>query len=343
MKNFFARWRSAERNEEAEREFFVALVTEVLGNLRGGDAIKEVIEEYTGNLGLWRKSAKQTAAVSAGIFNVPPYGGEERRTRDMLNGSAALFWKLWDEARLEKGVLSFSDFARYGGEALAANRAYASRFRHIMVDEFQDTDELQDAIIRSLADSWPGESGAARTVFIVGDIKQSIYRFRYANPRLFAGYMNSASRISMPCSYRMNGALMDGVNMVFAHIWERGVIGDGSLRVAYEALLPPADAPWWGERNGAASPDSPMEILLYDPARADNAGEPEKENIGVQRKKLAYGIAAKLRAMIEGETKIWDKGILSFRPVKWRDVAILARSRNAYTEIEEAFDESGIP
>jgi ATP-dependent exoDNAse (exonuclease V) beta subunit len=141
----------------------------------------------------------------------------------------------------------------------------------------------------------------------------------------------------------MSGALMERINMVFEHIWKGGVINDSSLHVGYEPLLPPGDAPWWSERNGGRAAAHPMEIMLYAPSPPPGEEPPEAENMRAQRKKLAAGVASKLRSMIENGVEIWDKGIPGFRPLKWSDVAVLVRARTAYPEIEEAFEESGVP
>ncbi|MDR1510276.1 MAG: UvrD-helicase domain-containing protein [Synergistaceae bacterium] len=343
MKGFMARWREHERTPEAEREFFVSLVEDALADISGKNALKEVISEYTGGLSDWKKSMKPLAYLTSTLLKNPPYGALEANTRDLLNGTGALFWKCWDTARRERGVLSFSDFARYAADTLAANPSYSLRFRHIMVDEFQDTDELQDSIARTLAESWPSGNEIPRTFFIVGDIKQSIYRFRHANPRLFAGYMKNEDTISMPFSYRMSGALMGGINMIFGHIWKNGVIKDESTRVDYEALMPPSDAEWWKRRNEPPCPEYPVEILLCtgEPAPDDSGQDPEPT--AARRKKLALGLSSRLSELANGNSYCWDKELSDFRQIHWKDIAVLVRARQYYSPLEEAFAESGIP
>ncbi|MDR2780030.1 MAG: UvrD-helicase domain-containing protein, partial [Synergistaceae bacterium] len=343
MKNFMNRWRGRERGPEAEREFFVSLVEDALANINGKSSLKDVISEFTGSLSDWKKSMKPLVYLTSTLLKDPSYGEIEAGTRNLLNGTGALFWRCWDAARRERGALSFPDFVRYAAEAIAADPSYAARFRHIMVDEFQDTDELQDGIVRALAESWPGGEEAPRTFFIVGDIKQSIYRFRHANPRLFAGYMKNGDAISMPFSYRMSGALMDGINMVFGHIWRDGVIRDDSLRVDYEALMPPSDAEWWKRRNSPPCPESPVEILLYSSEPAQDDSERDRELTAARRKKLALGLASRLSELANGNTLCWDKETSDFRPLNWSDIAVLVRARQHYSPLEEAFEESGIP
>ncbi|MDR3280554.1 MAG: UvrD-helicase domain-containing protein [Synergistaceae bacterium] len=343
VKGFYDRWSGAERTPESERLFFVSLITSALGSLPGKERLKSAIEDMLGcPLKTWRDERKSDAVISSTLFNDPMYGETERRTKNLLRGVTSLFWECWDETRKTRGALSFSDFVRYAGRILAINPLYSGRFRHVMIDEFQDTDELQDGIIRSIAKSGPEKPGAARTIFIVGDIKQSVYRFRHANPRLFAGYMKSSAPIGMSRSFRMSGRLMNSVNMVFGHIWRDGVLTDDDVKIAYEPLLPPEDAPWWSERNGKRAPASPMEILVYTPI-PPTEDNPIKENAGTQRKKLASAAASRLWELMRDEAEIWDKDNQSFRKLGWKDITILVRGRTPYPQIEEAFGEAGVP
>ncbi|MDR1471028.1 MAG: UvrD-helicase domain-containing protein [Synergistaceae bacterium] len=349
------RWRGAERSRETCRGFFADLVNNALSNLSGGKrAFKDAIEGALGkNLKEWRDERRGDAEVSATLFASPPYGEDEARVRRLLLAIAATFWKCWDSVRGELGALTFSDLVRYAGDVLAASKSYAARFRHIMVDEFQDTDELQDNMIGSLVRAWGdagGPDGGTRTLFIVGDIKQSIYRFRHANPRLLARYAAAPEALGIPLShsYRMSGRLMDGINMVFGHIWRDGVLEDADLRARYEPLLPPSDAPWWEERNGPDAPESPLEILVYPPAEEaaegrDKKPEGPREDAKSRRMSLAGGLAARLREMSAGGTVVWDRKTTAFRPARWRDMAVLVPTRTPYREIELAFAREGVP
>jgi ATP-dependent exoDNAse (exonuclease V) beta subunit len=208
-----------------------------------------------------------------------------------------------------------------------------------MIDEFQDTNALQNSIIRSISEAWP-QDGNARTVFIVGDIKQSIYRFRHANPKIFAEYFEKSRYIPMSHSYRMSGRLMEGINLVFGSIWAGGVLRNAPHSAAYEPLAPPLDAPWWEERNAPPCPERPLEILLCPPEDGETT---ERENKSARRKKLALGLASRLNCLMESRSEVWDKRAVSFRPMRWSDIAVLVRSRTPFREIEDAFRSSGIP
>jgi ATP-dependent exoDNAse (exonuclease V) beta subunit len=202
--------------------------------------------------------------------------------------------------------------------------------------------------------------GDAISFFLVGDIKQSIYRFRHAEPRLFGSYMERADacNIQLSCSYRMSGAMMDAINAVFGHIWSDGVISPDGEGIAtaprYEPLLSPVDAPWWKTRNSkrAKGSPSPLEIILCaggaEPAAEPEGGPgdvspPRKPPIAEKRKKLAVCLAGQLAGMVRGGYEIWDKAKTCFRPLKYSDIAILVPSRAPYGILEDALEDAGIP
>ncbi|MDR1651592.1 MAG: UvrD-helicase domain-containing protein [Synergistaceae bacterium] len=337
--DFYLEWSAAERSSESERRFFVSLMQGPLRRLPSKDKVKTAVEDALGeSLSLWREERKLDAELSSTLFCGASSEENEARAKDLLHGVTSLFWMCWDRTRKTRGALSFSDFTRYAVRVLKEDPSYSSRFRHVMIDEFQDTDELQDGIIRSVAASWPQDRETPRTVFIVGDIKQSIYRFRHANPRIFASHLSASSRIEMSHSFRMSGPLMERVNMIFGHIWRDGVINDEGMKVAYESLRPPEDAPWWAERC-SRSCDSPVEILTY----SSRSSGLEKESAANARKNLASLMVSRLSELMSGGTEIWDRENMAFRKLKWSDMTVLVKGRTSYPQLEEAFMYAGVP
>ena len=139
------------------------------------------------------------------------------------------------DLKLERRVFEFSDLERYalkllcapdGGPAEAA-RGIAERFDHILVDEYQDTNEIQDLIFKLV-------SRDEENVFFVGDVKQSIYSFRRADPEIFTKRRESCydndtglfpARIFLPHNFRSSVSVLDAVNSVFAPIMTRATGG----------------------------------------------------------------------------------------------------------------------
>ncbi|MDD4160164.1 MAG: 3'-5' exonuclease, partial [Synergistaceae bacterium] len=221
-------------------------------------------------------------------------------------------------------------------------------FRHILVDEFQDTDGLQDLLLKGI---WKED---VSTLFIVGDIKQSIYRFRHANLKIFQEYIDRSKHcgtsrckyITLDKSFRTRDRLVEKINAVFGSVWSEGIEKGTSME--YEPLSSPSSEEWWQKRNG--SPLIPeFEVLV---SRQKRCFDEEKkkyvkgEKIFDTRVRLYRELSAKIREIHGSERLIWDKKIEGedkFRPVKWSDFALLVPKRTFYDAIEEAFDSSGIP
>lgn len=333
--------------------FFVKLINHALKDPRG--KIKDLIEETIGRkLVEWRDGYRERAALTEAILS-PALCEVESLIRGMLLDLAAVGWRRWEMERKRAGVLSFSDQIRYAGSILFSNPSYSSRFRHVMIDEFQDIDSIQERFVSSMVAAWDSEGGGhGKTLFVVGDIKQSIYGFRHANPALFAEYIDRATtsdrgvHIPLSCSYRMNGAMMDGIDAVFGNLWRDGVIGGGEVPlVRYDSLKHPADEPWWTKRNGSLCPSRPLELLLHVQGDREDGG---RHGFGKEDKRriVASGVARRLRDLVESGEAVWDKSPAdgtppAFRPMSWKDVSILVPTRTSYPVLERAFEDAGIP
>lgn len=362
IKNLHDKWASAEVSQKSSLEFFIELITDGLSSLKGNSKLKITIEGLLGySLSNWKNLYRDRALLAASLLKPQPFSVEEVRVLRMLSLCAAVGWRGWETAKENAALMSFSDFVRNAGIVLKLTPSYSGKFKHIIIDEFQDTDSVQESLVSLMVSSWGGESG--RTLFVVGDIKQSIYRFRHADPKLFADYITRASAspdadyIPLSFSYRMNGALMDGINSVFRSIWIDGVTGgEGEAKVEYESLEPPVDAEWWAERNLACT-ENPIEIIIYasekkemslikGSQKSDEKEQKSKILKGDKRMLLAYALSERLKEMVESEKLIWDKdreGNPALRPMRWGDIAVLVPKRTEYKVLEEVFEASGIP
>jgi ATP-dependent helicase/nuclease subunit A len=219
-----------------------------------------------------------------------------------------------------------------------------ARYRHVLLDEFQDTNPLQWQILLAWLDAY---TDAARpTVFLVGDPKQSIYRFRRAEPRLFAtasAFLQSrfGARFLARDETRRNApAIIDVVNALFAdepafqpfrqqHSHAVGLPG----RVE---LLPLCAAEVESE---AAESGAPPPIALRNPLH-----EAASEAIDGRRRREAAQLAARLGAML-GQTLIREhQGSREIeRPLRCGDVLLLVRTRTQIAVYEQALAAAGIP
>lgn len=190
----------------------------------------------------------------------------------------------------------------------------SSRFTEIMVDEYQDVNQVQDTIFRAI-------SKAGRNLFMVGDVKQSIYRFRLADPGIFTDkylrYKDDADaaygeprRIMLQENFRSRRQILDAANSVFSICMSRSL---GDLDYDEDAAL----------KCGASyEGDVPLPelMLMALPKAEDDEESPDK--IALE----ARLVAEKIRELVESGATVSDKG--RQRPMEYGDVAILLRSAN---------------
>ena len=286
-------------------------------------------------LGDWRKTQPEiiknvTEKLDAEI------SPEELRMRRTLMKFCSLSWGMWDMMKQRRGLLSFSDMIVHAKNAIKKN-SVTKNFAHILVDEFQDTDPLQYDMITSLRTP---ESNTA--LFAVGDPKQSIYKFRHADPSLFANIIQEANKakanISLDVSFRTREILLNKINKIFSSLWRYG-LGKSDLMkgLTYEKLHTPQSPLSKGrcleetERFSGSMPD--FKIILTD--TADKTTEEA-------RRILAEDIAFRISNWVKEGRTIWDKTQRKIRPVKFSDFAVLSRSRNVYPVLEEAFNKFNI-
>jgi len=192
----------------------------------------------------------------------------------------------------------------------------SSRFRYVMVDEYQDTNALQFEILLPLLDGL-----ASGNLFIVGDPKQSIYRFRGAEVEVFersrrdiAGTSGESSLVSLGESFRLLHDPAAFVNLLF-----EAVMGEGGA-IPYDPLVP---------ARVNADPGG-VELLL--------AGAEERE-AGARQEDM---VAARILEIVAAGMPVYDRDEQP-RPARFRDIALLLRSRNRLEEFEQAFIHAGVP
>jgi ATP-dependent helicase/nuclease subunit A len=241
---------------------------------------------------------------------------------------ADIEWRAWE-------LVSVSDHAVY------MHCKLDSRYRHMLLDEFQDTNPLQWLTLRS----WLAAAAAADarpTVFMVGDPKQSIYRFRRADARLFrqaARYLEEefgAPRLSQDESRRCPPPLIEVVNRLFQaeaafEEFEPHVAHYRDKRGRVE-VLPLAQ----GDPAQAAGPIEGLK--LRDPLREALAGEEDH-----RREREAEMLVERLRAIIGIWQVAADLKGAETRPADYRDVMILVRRRTHLAIYERALRHAGIP
>ena len=209
-------------------------------------------------------------------------------------------------------------------------RELSRRYTEIMVDEYQDVSQVQDLIFRAV-------SREGKNLFLVGDVKQSIYRFRLADPAIFTdkylrwrddevAAQGEARRILLRENFRSRREVLEGANAVFSRCMSRQL---GDLDYDGAAALIPG-APYPGE--GAV----PEMLLLRLPEGDDEEESPDKTALE------AALTARQIRALVDRGTPVTEGG--RTRPMNWGDVAILLRSVNNTGGIyRRALEREGIP
>ncbi len=196
-------------------------------------------------------------------------------------------------------------------------RTVAERYREIMVDEYQDTNEVQNRIFEAV-------SRDGTNLFTVGDVKQSIYRFRLADPTIFLNHYNTyppaaeaeegaRAKLILSRNFRSRREVLDATNFVFSNILseEMGELDYG----ADEALYVGADYP--------ENPDCRTEFHLLDPGRADNG-----ERLRAEDAEAAF-VARTVRELLDSGFSVTDAHTRAPRPVREEDIVILMRSPRA--------------
>ena len=280
------------------------------------------------------------------------------QTRDLLNArrtlevgcawyrAGARYVEHFQRLKAEQRLLDFTDLEwktllllRHGDNALWVQYKLDARIDHLLFDEFQDTNPTQWQLVLPLLEELAAGGERSRSVFVVGDVKQSIYRFRRAEPRLFEAADRwlqehaGARPLHMEHSRRSAAAVMEAVNRIFG---EGGpfhgrvqdfrrhetVHGDLYGRVV---LLPLA-----------ARSEKPEPVPFRNPL-----AEPRPEDPGNRRLEEAAAIAATIRELMAGPFVV-GRGEAA-RPLCYGDIHILLRSRTHAGDFEEALREAGIP
>jgi len=255
----------------------------------------------------------------------------------------------------DDGVLDFHDLEQCALKLLwdfAADRptAIASRWRQkirfVSVDEYQDINAAQDRIIQALS-----RDGAEANRFLVGDVKQSIYRFRLADPEIFRNYARTwrgqtGQTIPLAENFRSREGLLAFVNSVFEPLLREevgGVAYDAEARLQF-------GTPQKRAALGLAQDPSPRAELLLrlksgrdDMGASDATGDDDLANL-LDTEKEARLLARRLKQLEAGKHEIWDAEKKEFRPAIWQDMAVLLRAPSGKAEVyAKEFQRAGVP
>lgn len=270
------------------------------------------------------------------------------------------FHESYQKAKKEKMLADFSDLEHFALSVLIdpkaskeagqlcpsdVARSLQDKYHEILVDEYQDTNGVQEAIVSLIKRQDPPN------LFVVGDVKQSIYRFRLADPTLFLQKyqtypqkQETCARIDLSKNFRSRPEVLSAINFVFAQ-----VMVPETMELSYDeaAALHPGSA---YQKIEGPTLSGPQELaLIYqeeddkgetDDAASDDAAIAARSSLSLE----AQYIADRIQAFRKAGTLVYHKEDDTYHPLSYRDIVILMRSVTGKAEqVLEVLRENGIP
>ena len=266
------------------------------------------------------------------------------RTEPMLEEVVRLTKQFADEfaaAKRRKNLVDFHDVEHFALQILVDEETekakktaeeFRDTFEEIMIDEYQDSNEVQETLIRSISREERGENN----IFMVGDVKQSIYRFRLARPELFMKKYDSYSleesttqRIDLHKNFRSREEVLTCTNDIFYKIMARSL---GNVEYDAEAALYPG-------ASYPVSADFTPEILLAD----SNDELLEDTELSDKKTLEAKIVAEEIRHLMKTQP-VTNKATGELRAARYSDIVILLRSLSGWADsLVEVLNGNGIP
>ncbi|MGC6768983.1 helicase-exonuclease AddAB subunit AddA [Enterococcus sp. LJL51] len=316
--------------------------------------LKEIVEEIKQLRETNKKTIKE---LVASLFTLSP-----ERMKQVMDQSAEVvkkmaevgagFMSAYSTEKLRKGLVDFNDLEhftlrilanKYDGEwqPTEASVYYRSKFDEVLVDEYQDINRLQESILYWLyrADAEQGN------LFMVGDVKQSIYSFRLADPSLFIekyvnyGKQDGGKRIVLAENFRSRANVLDFTNLVFEQLMDEQV---GQIAYDEDAQLVNGFQQFSEEGNYNT------ELLIYEKkkeATEEKASTFLSEDFMIEDKTEGelHMTALKIRELVDQGFQIYDKKLKENRAVTYRDIVLLTPTKKNNLTILEIFKSAGIP
>ncbi len=277
----------------------------------------------------------------------------------VLTNLTRQFIQKFRQAKDEAGIVDFSDLEHFALEILVEEQAdgtygpteiartYSKQFAEIMIDEYQDSNFVQELILQSVS----GKEDGKHHLFMVGDVKQSIYRFRLARPELFLEkYANyeldgeENEKIILDQNFRSRNQVLSMVNQLFYHAMIPQV---GGITYNEEHAL------YYGAKYyPEAGKEMQAELLLVETGSGSNVdvedgiyeAETDQEEALTNKQMEAYVIAERIATLVKEGFLVYDKKSGQMRPCSYKDIVILLRSPKGYGDVmTEVLMAQGIP
>ncbi len=343
------------------RSFLQELEAASFGRLAAARS-KDIVPEKKEAAGRIRERAKKTVTALKELYGL---GEPEQIRRDLKTSAEAVrclldlaeeFDRRYQEAKKDKNLVDFGDLEHCALRVLARREngrlvftetadQLSRQYREILVDEYQDSNYVQETLIQSLS----GERFGRPDVFMVGDVKQSIYRFRLARPELFMEKYHTytveesgSQKIELRQNFRSRPEVLESVNYLFYQIMTEGL---GNVDYTEDAALyPGAVFPPREDPEG----DDPCrtELILMDTGKQALGALDEEAYDYTSREMEARAVAARIRQLVDPETglPVWDGAAGKYRKAEYGDIVILLRSISGWSEaFINVLTQEGIP
>ncbi|MEC3883720.1 helicase-exonuclease AddAB subunit AddA [Halobacillus sp. HZG1] len=262
----------------------------------------------------------------------------------------------YEQLKKEKAIVDFSDLEHYCLHILLDETAtpvdlvpsqvaesFQKQFSEVLIDEYQDTNLVQETLLRLLT-----EGNDAGHLFMVGDVKQSIYRFRHAEPSLFLNKYklygneeNAGERIDLARNFRSRKQVLDATNYIFRQVLDEEV---GEMEYEKEAELIYSNKIY----DELTADDADAELFLIDRESQESDSDEDEAYKDLEKAQLearAYGKMIRKWLGYEGgePLQVVDKETGAKRPLQYRDIVILMRSMTWASTIVDELKQQGIP
>lgn len=338
---------------EAAFEFSKELVFERYPTVRA----EEYKETAAQAKGLREQNKKVLNKVIEDLFTISPAEMKKvmESAQPIISEMASVgqaFINAYTEEKLKKGLVDFNDLEHFTLDILVnkeqtewqaseASNYYRQKFDEVLVDEYQDINRLQETIIYWLRRPEANQGN----LFMVGDVKQSIYSFRLADPTLFIekynqyGKNEDGKRIVLAENFRSRKNVLDFTNLVFEQLMDERV---GQITYDEAARL----VHGFDQFPEVANYDT--ELLIYEKKSDTNLEEEPilgESDLLLEDKTEGelHMTALKIKELVEQGYLIYDKKTKENRPVRYQDIVLLTPTKKNNLTILDIFKTVGIP
>ncbi len=335
----------SETDYEILQDLFAHMKYATIGNSRGYTGDPELLDEVKGKRedikGRMKKLkedyfAQTLSEIYEKLKAIAPFAGELVELTD-------LYMERLTQEKRQHNLLDFNDLEHLAleilvdeetGNSTEAALEFAQHFQEIMIDEYQDSNYIQETLLRSISK----EPFGGHNFFMVGDVKQSIYRFRLARPEIFMGKYQQFSttdgpqqRIDLHMNFRSRHEVLDFCNDIFYKTMQKD-LGN----VAYDDVA----ALYTGAKDYPDAGDSYIPEILVGDSSSELLEEQYIEDAASYEAKL---VADKIHQLMQ-DLPVTDKAEHILRPLRYSDIVILLRSPGTMGQaFVDVLTENGIP